>query len=155
MPAWFDIYGLALDSQQDKDGIQQVSGKLQSLIEAEIARGIPSNKIILVGYSQGGALAIHTALRYPKKLGGAMLLSSYLPVAESVDKERVAVNQSLPIFIAHGINDESLPLLAGKMTEQYLQHLGYTVEFKTYPMGHEVCADEIEDIKKWLVTQLD
>ena len=150
MPAWYDILGLGLDSQQDGPGIRQAQTQLSALINAEIAQGIASEHIVLAGFSQGGALALQTALRFPQKLAGVMALSSYLPLADCVAVEKNIENANLPILITHGISDKVLPLLAGEMTSKHLAELGHPVTFKTYPMAHEVCSEEIHDIVTWL-----
>ena len=150
MPAWYDILGLAFNSTQDELGIRQMQTQLDVLVNREIDNGIASNKIVLAGFSQGGALALHSALRFSQRLAGVMALSSYLPLADFVVAEQGAVNKELSIFLAHGINDTVLPLAASQMGHTFLTELGYSVVFKTYPMAHEVCAAEIVDISKWL-----
>ena len=150
MPAWYDILGLALDSQQDDPGIRQAQMQLDELINAEIASGIASEHIVLAGFSQGGALALQTALRFPQKLAGVMALSSYLPLADCVAAEKNSENANLPILITHGISDKVLSIVAAEMSSEHLTELGHPVTFKTYPMAHEVCFEEIHDIATWL-----
>lgn len=150
MPAWYDISGFGIDSQQDEAGIRATETALVELIDTQIAEGIASEKIVLVGFSQGGAMALHTALRYPKKLAGVIALSSYLPIADLLEEEKTPANYGLPIFIAHGDNDAVLPLQAAHITCQYLKDLDYQVSENYYSMGHEICPSEINDISTWL-----
>lgn len=150
MPAWYDIYGLALDSQQDEKGIRKSEADLAALIAREHERGIALDKIILAGFSQGGAMALHTALRFPHKLAGVMVLSSYLPLADFMADEKHSANATTSIFVAHGSYDHVLPLVAGEMTCEYLRTHNYDVAWHVYDMAHEVCAEEIADISAWL-----
>lgn len=155
MPSWFDILGLGLKSEQDEAGIRAAEILLISLIDAQIAAGIASDKIVLVGFSQGGALALHTGLRFQKRLAGIMALSTYLPIADFLEEEKSAINYGLPIFVAHGTKDAVLPIEAAEITCQYLRDVDYAVEERIYPMGHEVCAAEVRDLSAWLVNVLD
>ena len=150
MPAWYDVLGLDKESRQDEAGVRSAESQIGTLIEKQIESGIPSNKIILAGFSQGGALALHTGLRYQKPLAGIMALSSYLPLADVVADEKSDENKATPVLVIHGTEDAVLPLVAGEMTLEYLQALNYDVIYKTYLMAHEVCADEIVDIADWL-----
>lgn len=155
MPSWFDILGLGLKSEQDESGIRAAEELLTPLIEAQIDEGIASDKIVLVGFSQGGALALHTGLRFQKKLAGVMALSSYLPIADFLEDEKSAVNYGMPVFVAHGKKDAVLPLEAAEITCRHLRDLDYTVEEHIYPMGHEVCAAEVADLSAWLLNVLE
>jgi phospholipase/carboxylesterase len=150
MPAWYDIYGFDRNSKQDEQGIRNSEEQLAQLINNEINNGIASNRIVLAGFSQGGAIALHTALRFTQKLAGAMVLSSYLPIAEFIAEEKNAANAQLPIFIAHGSDDKVLPLVAAELTREYLQAHDYPIEWHIYPMAHTVCMEEIRDISAWL-----
>jgi len=150
MPAWYDITELTLGSEQDEVGIRRAQQQLDRLIDNEIKHGIASNNIVLAGFSQGGALALHTALRFPRPLAGVIALSSYLPLADFVAAEQNKVNQDLPIFMAHGFDDMILPLAAAEISSEYLTRLNYSVVFKTYAMAHEVCFAEITDISTWI-----
>jgi phospholipase/carboxylesterase len=154
MPAWFDLLGLGLDSKQDELGIRSAEDLLAQLISEQIEQGIPSKKIVIAGFSQGGALALHSALRYPKKLAGVMALSSYLPLADFLEEEKSAANYGMSVFVAHGENDAVLPLVAAEMTCRYLRDLDYQVEDHIYSMAHEVCMDEVNDISVWLTKVL-
>lgn len=155
MPAWYDIYGLDLNSKQDEAGIRKTEQEISALIQREIEQGIPANKIVLMGFSQGGAVALHTALRFTERLGGVMALSSYLPLADFLMEEKHPTNQDLPIFVAHGTQDQVLPLLASELTCEYLEAQNYAVDYHVYDMAHEVCLPEIRDIAAWLQKVLE
>ena len=150
MRAWYDIYSLSDLSREDKEGIAQAQRSINQLIEEEISKGVLSNHIVLAGFSQGGAMALHTGLRYLKSLAGIIALSTYLPLADQVAVEASVVNKKIPIFIAHGNSDPILPLTLGKQTFQLLNQLGYPVEWQDYTMGHQLCYEEIKAIGKWL-----
>lgn len=150
MRAWYDIYGLDRHAREDVLGISSTASAIEKLISAELAKGIPANKIILAGFSQGGAIALHTGLRYPASLGGIIALSTYLPVADQLSTEAHSTNQNTPIFLAHGTEDPVLPLQWGEITHQHLINLHYTVAWHSYAMPHSVCPQEILDMGKWL-----
>ncbi len=150
MRAWYDIAGVDLAARQDEPGIRASALEIQQLIEREIQRGVPTEQIVLAGFSQGGVVALHTGLRYEKPLAGILALSCYLPLAESVQAERSTANAAIPIFMAHGTSDEVIPLTLGHAGFQQLTALGYPIEWRDYPMGHEVNFDEINAIKVWL-----
>ncbi|MFK5915280.1 MAG: dienelactone hydrolase family protein [Woeseiaceae bacterium] len=150
MPAWYDIKAIAIDQQQDKMGIHKSQQSLLALIEREQQRGIPSNKIILAGFSQGGAIALHTAVRYTQPLAGIMGLSSYLPLVDTVEVEIHTANKATPFFIAHGLSDPIISIqLATKTCDKLNQHYEHVL-FKSYPMEHSVCPEEINDISNWI-----
>lgn len=155
MRAWYDISGTDFRARQDDVGIRASEALLQGLIAREIEHGIPAERIVLAGFSQGGAIVLHTGLRYPQKLGGILVLSAYLPLAESLAAERSAVNTAIPLFQAHGGHDPVVPLPWAVQSRDYLQGLGYAVDLREYPMQHAVCPEEVEDIRKWLVKVLD
>jgi phospholipase/carboxylesterase len=150
MPAWYDIYDLSLQSPQDETGIRQSQSHIEALIEQERQRGIAVDKIVLAGFSQGGAIALHTALRFSQTLAGVMALSSYLPLVDFLVEEKSDANQDTPIFIAHGHQDDMLPIAAGEMTCERLIAEGYKVDWHVYEMAHQVCAAELTDISVWL-----
>lgn len=153
MRAWYDIRELSTAGRQDEAGTRESAARVGALIEREIGRGVPAARVILAGFSQGGAIALHTALRYPQRLGGVMALSTYLPLHESVAREAGAASD-LPILMCHGLYDPVLPLALGERSRDFLVSLGYRVEWKSYPMQHEVCRPEIGDISAWLTTRL-
>ncbi|WP_126452145.1 alpha/beta hydrolase [Sulfuriflexus mobilis] len=157
MRGWYDIAQADLGAQQDAEGIRVSQRQLEALIEAEIAAGIPAHRIILAGFSQGGVTILHTGLRYPVRLGGLMVLSAYVPLAETLQTERHAANQETPVFMAHGRNDDIIPFALAEQSREQLIKLGYQVEWHGYTMPHGVLPEEIEDIASWLrkVLKLD
>ena len=151
MRAWYDIYSLENSSQEDACGIVQMQQSIHQLIEQEISSGIPSNRIVLAGFSQGGAMSLYTGLHCQKPLAGIVVLSAYLPLANRLSKEVNIINQSTPIFIAHGDIDSVLPIILGRNTAYLLKELGYdAVTWREYPIQHQICKEEIEEISKWL-----
>jgi phospholipase/carboxylesterase len=150
MRAWYDILGLEIAQRQDETGVRESIGFLRALIEHENARGIPSERIIIAGFSQGGAIALAGAVRHRQRLGGVVALSTYLPVAESTEKERSEANRALPVFMAHGNLDPVVGHALGLMSKGYLENLGYRVDWHSYPMPHSVSAEEISDLAAWL-----
>jgi phospholipase/carboxylesterase len=154
MRSWFDILGLDKTANQDEVGIRRAQGAINQLIDQVAAAGIATNRIILGGFSQGGALALHTALRYPQKLAGAIGLSTYLPLAESAPNEKHLNNHELDIFLAHGTEDFVVPYQFGNISRQALLNMGYCIEWHDYPIGHSVCDQEIADISLWLQAHL-
>jgi phospholipase/carboxylesterase len=150
MRAWYDIIGLDLHSAQDDSGIRASADAIGSLIKRENERGIGTNHIVLAGFSQGGAMSLYTGARYPEKLAGIIGLSCYLPLAASFASERLAANQSTPIFLAHGSLDPMIEERRGIETRTVLEAAGYAVECHSYRMAHEVCAEEIAAIAAYL-----
>lgn len=154
MRAWYDILELSAEGRKDEAGTRASAARIGALIEREIGRGVATTRIILAGFSQGGAIALHAALRYPQRLGGVMALSTYLPLHESVASEASAANRHLPILMCHGLHDPMLSLALGEQSHDFLASLGYAIEWKPYPMQHEVCRREIDDIATWLTARL-
>ena len=158
MRAWYDVMILDRGGAQDEDGIRQSALMIGSLIERENKRGIKSERIIIAGFSQGGAVALHTALRYPEKLGGLLALSTYLPLELTLENEVIKNTKSqcrgLPIFLAHGTNDSVIQIDLGKQTRIMLEKMKYSVLWNEYPMVHAVCQDEIKDIGLWISKSL-
>jgi phospholipase/carboxylesterase len=154
MRAWYDIFSMERTDVEDDGGIYASALAVGALIEREIERGAASEKVVLAGFSQGGAIALHTALRYPQRLAGVLALSTYLPLTWALNTERSAANVSMPIFMAHGIHDPVLPQSMGLKAKESLLQYGYEVEWRSYPMDHSVCAEEIADISDWLTTRL-
>lgn len=150
MPGWYDILGLTLTDPHDAVGIKASEHALHLLLQDVFAMGIASKRVILIGFSQGGALALHTALRFGQTLGGVAALSAYLPLERSLPQERHAANAQLPIFMAHGMADPVVPYLMGLHACQQLQALGYAVDWHTYPIVHTVCLPELADISHWI-----
>jgi len=154
MRAWYDIAGMEIAQKQDEPGIRASIAQLDELIAREETRGVPSENILLAGFSQGGAIVLAGGLRHAQKLGGIVALSTYLPLAEKTAAEASAANRAIPIFQAHGSADPIVPQALGTMSREHLQALGYTIEWHSYPMAHQVCAEEIADLRRWLDTRL-
>jgi phospholipase/carboxylesterase len=150
MPAWYDLYAPSDSQKEDLAGITRSEDYLNSLIENEIKRGIASDQIVLAGFSQGGAIALHSATRYPKKLAGVLALSTYLPLKATLAKQAHAANLATPIFMAHGRADDIISLDRALASRLSLQESGFNVQWHEYPMAHSVCAEEINDIRLFL-----
>ena len=154
MRAWYDIAYQDLALKEDETGLRQSQKSIEELIAREESRGVPANRIVIAGFSQGGVISLQTGLRQPKRLGGIMSLSAYLPLAAKVTNERNAANNDVPIFLGHGIADNIVPLPLGVASRDQLIKLGYGVDWHQYPMMHSVCAEELEDISAWLTRVL-
>jgi len=146
MPAWYDIRSLEQPREIDEDGARESAVRIRELIEREHERGVPAQRIVLVGFSQGGAIALHVGLCYPERLAALIGLSTYLVCEESLEDELSEANRSTPIFQAHGVADPMVALAQGEHARDRLRELGYAVDWHTYPMGHEVHPDEIRAI---------
>ena len=154
MPAWYDIRGADLTSSQDDVGISRSERAIVALIEHEVARGIGVSHIVLAGFSQGCAMALHTGLRSPKALAGIVALSGYLPLAERFASERASANARTPIFMAHGTQDPVVVPARGEASRDLLTQLGYAVQWQSYPMPHSVHPREVADIASFLTRVL-
>lgn len=156
MRAWYDILSLGRDGPVDESGIRASGDILNALIAQERERGIAVSNITVAGFSQGGAIALYAALRYPERLAGLMALSTYLPLVSYFNSEvvdnRDAGNRNLPIFMAHGSFDPVIPMQSGRESADLLAKSGFAVEWHDYPMAHAVCAEEIDDIRAWLLS---
>lgn len=150
MRAWYDVLSMDLPRQEDPDGVYASEQAIYQLLEREKQRGVSADRIVLAGFSQGGAMALHAALRYPDRLAGILALSCYLPLAAKLNNDRRPANQQTPIFMAHGDYDSVIPLRYGQQSAELLKTLGYSVEWQDYSMGHEVCWEEIRDVANWL-----
>ncbi len=155
MRGWYDISGLDFSAPQDAQGIAESAELVNQLIQQQRAAGIPSEHILLAGFSQGGAVALHTGLRYSEPLAGIMALSCYLPLANRLHQERLDSNQHTPIFMAHGLQDEIVNYQYGATSRIQLEQAGYPVQWHDYTMGHGVSPAEIEDIRHWLLERID
>jgi len=155
MRAWYDITGLGPDRKEDDAGIRESAGVVNGYIEQQNARGVATERIVIAGFSQGGAIALQASLRYPERLGGVMALSTYLPLRESVAAEASRANEDLPILMCHGLRDPMIAAAIGKASRDQLVSLGYTVEWQSYPMEHQVCMEEVHDISRWLQARLE
>ena len=157
MRAWYDVSMGDLETgakRIDENGVRVSQARINELIEREFSRGIAHERIVLAGFSQGGAIALQTGLRHPKKLAGVMSLSSYMPCVDSFAAEASAANKATPLFIAHGTEDPVVPYERGATTRDLLQKAGYAVEWRDYAMPHSVCMEEIRDINAWLARAL-
>ncbi len=154
MRAWYDIIGLDRRAAQDETGIRASAAQIDALIEREIERGIAAERIVLAGFSQGGAIALHAGLRRPQPLAGIMALSTYLPLEATLAEERAPASAAVPVFMAHGTADPVLACALGEHSRDVLHGLGYPVEWHAYPMGHQVCFEEIRAIGAWLARVL-
>jgi phospholipase/carboxylesterase len=154
MRAWYDITGFDRKASEDVAGFRATNGLVNQLIARENARGIATDRIVLAGFSQGGAVSLYMMPRLPEKLAGVLVLSAYLPGESSFAAERLAANDATPIFMAHGKADDVLPIGLGTLSRDFLKAQGYAVEWHDYPMPHAVCAEEIADIRKFLLRVL-
>ncbi len=152
MPAWYDLYAADIggDRPEDEAGLRQSITDVHALIDREIARGVPAHRIVLAGFSQGCAMTLLAGLRHPRRLAGLAGLSGYLPLAASTAAERSAANADLPVFLAHGQNDEVVVPARGEAARDALLALGQPVDWHTWPMGHAVCQPEIDALQAWL-----
>ena len=153
MRAWYDVSYGDLEGRSrrpDENGVRASQAEIAKLIERELGRGTASERVALAGFSQGGAIALQTGLRFPQRLAGIMALSTYLPCAESLPVEAAPANTRIPVFMAHGTEDQVLPYEMGANSRRLLEKLGYTVEWHEYAMPHSVCLEEVQDIGAWL-----
>ena len=153
MRAWYDILQLG-GGREDEPGIRASQKAVEDLIAREGSRGIAPRRIVLAGFSQGGAIVLQTSLRYPERLAGTLALSTYLPLAGTLAAERSALNRDLPIFMAHGSQDPMIPIDRARFSRDALAALGYPVQWREYPMPHSVCLEELADIATWLTQAL-
>ena len=150
MRAWYDIAMTEHGIEQNPEHIRESQEILQALIDEQIQRGIPAERIVLAGFSQGGAIALHTGLRYPKPLAGIMSLSAPVPFAENLMAEIHPANAAVPVFMAHGTEDQMVPFASAEKTERLMEARGLSPEWRVYAMGHTLVPDEIRDMARWL-----
>nr|AJG37991.1 carboxylesterase [uncultured Gammaproteobacteria bacterium] len=150
MRAWFDMFSLDRSNNTDESDLLTTVGWINQFIDQEIESGIPSTKILLAGFSQGGVIALHAGLRYPHKLAGVMALSTYMPFDKNLFKQASPEQKSLPIFAVHGLNDPVIPVASWQDYIPKLEAQGFDVEAHSYDMEHSLCAQEIQDVSKWL-----
>jgi phospholipase/carboxylesterase len=153
MRAWYDILQLG-GGKEDDAGLRASQALVEGLIEREKGRGVQARRIVLAGFSQGGAIALQTGLRYPERLAGILALSTYLPLARTLAAERNPANRDLPVLMAHGTLDPMIPIARARESRAALEALGYAVAWQEYAMPHSVCGEEIADIAAWLVRLL-
>lgn len=154
MRAWYDISGMEIANKQDEAGIRASMVHLDALIARENERGVPASRIFLAGFSQGAAMVLSSGLRCSEPLAGIIALSGYLPLDKQLAEERSAANAEVPLFIAHGSMDPVVPQALGMLGRDFLRSLGYTIEWHSYPMAHQVCAEEIADLRNWIGAQI-
>lgn len=150
MRGWYDITSLDIANRDDEEGILESSDILARLCDEQNEQGVSAERIIVAGFSQGGAIALHAGLRYARPLGGIMALSTYLPMSQRLHLEASAANHDTPVFMAHGLNDDVVAVEFGQQTRTLLQQQGYRLQWRDYAMGHSVCMEEINDIGGWL-----
>lgn len=150
MRAWYDIRALEIDRSQDEAGIRQSQHLVGELVAREIQRGVPAQRLLLAGFSQGGAMALHVGLRLTPSPAGVIALSSYLLQADALVAERAADNANLPLLLAHGLQDPIIPVALGRASRDHLRQLGYEPQWYEFPMAHEVCMEEIQLVGRWL-----
>lgn len=150
MRAWYDIKGLAIADKQDAEGIRASIAEVEALIAREEERGVPASRIILAGFSQGGAMALSAGLRHRQTLAGLLILSAYLPLHDTIEAERSGANHATPIFWGHGSADPIVPMVLGEHSRQALESLGHRIDWHSYPMAHQVSLPEIADVRAWL-----
>jgi phospholipase/carboxylesterase len=154
MRAWYDILGGDLVRREDEAGLRSSLAAVEALLAREHERGIPAQRTVLAGFSQGCAMALLTGLRHPERLAGIVGLSGYLPLAASTAAERSDANARTPIFLGHGTQDNVVPLARGQQSSEFLKGLGYDVSWHTYPMAHSVAMEEVRDLNAWLLKVL-
>jgi phospholipase/carboxylesterase len=154
MRAWYDVAALGGERREDAAGIRASQALVERLMARERARGVAPRRLVLAGFSQGGAMALHIGLRYPERLAGIVALSAFLPLAETVAAEASPANRDVPIFMAHGTYDAVVPAARARAGRDHLRALGYRVDWREYPIPHSVCPDEIRDLARWLAAVL-
>jgi len=154
MRGWFDVTSFDIAGRDDEAGIIESADALMTLCDEQVAAGIAAERIIVAGFSQGGAIALYAGLRYPQTLGGIMALSTFLPMQQRLQQEAADANRNTPIFMAHGLHDDIVALKFGIQTRALLQQLGYHLQWHDYVMAHSVCPEEIRDISNWLANIL-
>ncbi len=152
MPAWYDILDMTIDRKVDEQQLRRSSAEVVKFIDNEIERGVSAERIIIAGFSQGGAVAFETVLSSSRKLGGLLAMSTYFATKDSIHFSEE--NQHTPVEIHHGVYDPVVPVALGQTSQQLLLSKGYSVNYKTYPMEHSVCPQQIGDIAAWLKTTL-
>jgi phospholipase/carboxylesterase len=155
MRAWYDIVSLTGNRDQDQKGIADSVNDTAALVRRERERGIDADQIVVAGFSQGGAIALQLAVRYPEKLAGLIALSTYMLLDHRLENDRHEANKELPVFVGHGRSDPMVPFMLGEQLAERMRNLGHPVEWHSYPMLHAVCPEEIADLSAWLRTTLD
>jgi phospholipase/carboxylesterase len=155
MRAWYDLVSLDFtEVREDPDGVRESAAQVEALVAREHARGIPDGHIVLAGFSQGGAIALHTGLRHPGRLAGILALSTYLPLPDTLEREAAPANLEVPIFMAHGMHDEVIPHAFAIQSGRFLRAQGYPLEWHDYPLEHGVSMEELREVESWLARVL-
>ena len=154
MRAWYDILGMDIRRDEDEEGLRTSEAQVRALVEREVSRGVSEERIVLAGFSQGGAIALQAGVRHPRRLAGIMALSTYLPLPEKLEAEASSANRDCPVFMAHGTQDPVVPFEGGQLSKEALEAQGYEIEWREYPMPHSVCMEEIADAATWLTRVL-
>jgi phospholipase/carboxylesterase len=149
MRAWYDVLSEDFVRVEDEETLRSSQALVEELMAREKAQGIPAERMVLAGFSQGGAMTLQTGLRHPEKLAGMLVLSSYLPLRDKAETERHASNKDTPIFMAHGVDDQIIAFERAQHARELLEAMGYPVEWHEYPMPHSLCGEEIEHIGAW------
>lgn len=150
MRAWYDITGMEIAQRQDEAGMRASMVEVEALVAREIESGIPAARIFLAGFSQGAAMVLSAGLRHAQRLAGIIALSGYLPLERQLEAERSAANADVPIFLGHGSVDPVVPQTLGMLGRDFLRAHGYRIDWHSYPMAHQVCAEEIADLRDWI-----
>jgi len=154
MRAWYDVRGIGGERREDAEGVRASQAQVEALIAREESRGIPARRLVLAGFSQGGAMALYTGLRHPERLAGILALSCFLPLADTLEADAALANRDVPIFFALGIHDPLIPLARARSAHDTLVELGWRVEWHEYAMPHSVCMEEVNDVSAWLTNVL-
>jgi phospholipase/carboxylesterase len=154
MRAWYDIVAIDRGAPQDAAGIRESAQGVRALVAREGERGVPAERVVLAGFSQGGAIVLYEGLRHPSRLAGVLALSTYLPLEDTLAAEAHPANAAVPIFMAHGTLDPTVPFSLGDGSRRLLVGRGYDVRFRPYPMGHSLCLEEVHDIRAFLLDVL-
>ena len=150
MRAWYDIRDLSIEQRADEAGVRASMAQVEALIAREAERGVPPSRLVLAGFSQGGAIALAAGLRRQTGLAGLVALSTYLPLTSSTAAEATPAGKATPVFMAHGLHDPVVPHVLGERSREALRQLGLAVDWHSYPMPHSVCAEELRDLGDWL-----
>ncbi len=153
MPAWYDIYGLDMDSREDREGIVQATTAINALVRKQVDAGMQPHRVALAGFSQGGALALYAGLHCPHRLAGVLVLSGYLPLHRERVQAAANTRPSVPVFMAHGRYDDVVPIACAHLACELLTQQGLEITWREYPCAHTMCAEEIADIRAWLLTR--
>lgn len=155
MRAWYDLVSLDFtEVREDPAGVRESAGQVEALVAREHARGVADGRIVLAGFSQGGAVALHAGLRHPGRLAGILALSTYLPLVDTLEREAAPANLDVPIFMAHGEHDGVIPYAFAEQSGRFLKAQGYPLEWRAYRLEHGVCMEELRDIEDWLAKVL-